>query len=286
MLAIHDERPTPLPAVTRESLASEDGRAFFGERFAHAWLRKRTWSVVLWDALRLADMQQLLRSLPCELERHVGCHTSIVDARRVSSVEPAAFDALQDYVESSFDPLTQAVSALAIVRGAGMVGASVAGFFDVVRAPYPVAVLSTVEAALDFLDANGPRTEGRPAVEWQLDEIAMRGRGIDPLVAGVRTIAAEDTPEVTLERLARRLGRSERTIQRRLGAHGTTWRAELVHVRLARARELLATEAPITEIAFTVGFQSSQSFGSWFRKHAAETPTDYREARRSSSRAC
>jgi len=52
-------------------------------------------------------------------------------------------------------------------------------------------------------------------------------------------------------------------------------------LRCAEARTLLArTDTPVTEIAFTLGFATSQYFASCFRKYTGMSPTEYRHKRK------
>jgi AraC-like DNA-binding protein len=56
-------------------------------------------------------------------------------------------------------------------------------------------------------------------------------------------------------------------------------------LRLEKAQELLRdTRRTVTDIAFTMGFESSQHFSRVFRKYAGETPSDYRERANHESR--
>jgi AraC-like DNA-binding protein len=68
------------------------------------------------------------------------------------------------------------------------------------------------------------------------------------------------------------------------GAFGRTPHDYLIGLRIARARTLLAaTETPITEICFAVGFESLGSFSALFRREVGASPTSFRHAARSST---
>ena len=82
-------------------------------------------------------------------------------------------------------------------------------------------------------------------------------------------------------RIARRLGLSERSLQRRLQELGTTFHQELVALRLAEARRrMLDSDAPLTRIALEVGFASIQQFSTQFREATGEPPSQWRSRRR------
>jgi AraC-like DNA-binding protein len=54
-----------------------------------------------------------------------------------------------------------------------------------------------------------------------------------------------------------------------------------VGLRIARAKVLLeATDAPVTQIAFDVGYESSQALARLFRREVGLSPSDYRRAKR------
>jgi AraC-like DNA-binding protein len=77
--------------------------------------------------------------------------------------------------------------------------------------------------------------------------------------------------------VARELGVSERTLQRRLGSEGNSFQLLLNAVRQERARELLANSAlDIDEVAFMLGYGDQSSFFRAFRQWEGETPSSWR----------
>ncbi|MNT71491.1 HTH-type transcriptional regulator VirS [compost metagenome] len=81
--------------------------------------------------------------------------------------------------------------------------------------------------------------------------------------------------------MARELGVSERTLQRRLGGEGTSFQLLLTAVRRARARELLADPTlDIDEVAFLLGYADQNSFFRAFRLWEGETPSSWRAMHR------
>jgi AraC-like DNA-binding protein len=58
---------------------------------------------------------------------------------------------------------------------------------------------------------------------------------------------------------------------------GMTWRGALRRLRVLRAIELLAaSDAPVAEVAFTVGYRSLSGFNAAFRDLTGQSPTAYR----------
>lgn len=80
-----------------------------------------------------------------------------------------------------------------------------------------------------------------------------------------------------LEWIAQTLCMSTRTLQRRLDAEGTNFRALHKDVRLLRAIELLKdTALSISDIALALGYATTSHFGRAFRAKFGTTPAQYR----------
>jgi AraC-like DNA-binding protein len=84
--------------------------------------------------------------------------------------------------------------------------------------------------------------------------------------------------DVRFEVVAGDVGLAPRSLARRFEDElGMTWRAVLRRMRVLRAiEELAAGDAPVTEIAFTVGYGSLSAFNAAFRELTGRTPTQYR----------
>jgi AraC-like DNA-binding protein len=85
-----------------------------------------------------------------------------------------------------------------------------------------------------------------------------------------------DRPAVA--KVAKSLGMSARTMQRRLGELGTTYQDVLDDVRRGLARRLLAqTDLGMGEVAFLLGFEEVNSFARAFHTWEGTTPVRWRE---------
>lgn len=72
---------------------------------------------------------------------------------------------------------------------------------------------------------------------------------------------------------------SERTLTRRLAAHGLTYRAVIDDVRFRVSRDRLrSTDDPITDIAASVGFDDPSHFSRMFQRMGGVSPTRFRRA--------
>ena len=81
-----------------------------------------------------------------------------------------------------------------------------------------------------------------------------------------------------VDALARKLGMSSRTLQRRLTEEGTTFRRLLNEVRRRLATTYLMTPGVgIAEVAFLLGFSDVPAFHRAFRAWTGQAPGAYRQ---------
>ena len=79
--------------------------------------------------------------------------------------------------------------------------------------------------------------------------------------------------------MARELGLSDRTLQRRIIENGATFRKLLLEARQELAREYLnRPEMDVKEVAFLLGYEDSNSFYRAFRTWEGRTPSELRAA--------
>ena len=264
------------PAMTPDTLdgfaRDPVGRYFAGASFAHFCASEDLWGVVLWGRPQSADMDLLVRSLRLELT--APRHRSLVDARRLGAVDVSAFGVLDSYVRDNQPALAERVTQLALIHPEGMTGAVVAGFFDVLPRPYPVALFSHPDEALTWLELAADAS--------LLDEVHARASGMAPIVVALRTVLEQALLETNIATAARALSLSERTLQRRLREAGTSFVDELNQARVRVAQRLLLdSDEPVTRIALEVGCATPQHFSTLFRKLTGETPTSWRKQRQS-----
>jgi AraC-like DNA-binding protein len=135
-------------------------------------------------------------------------------------------------------------------------------------------------AALDvqFVTADGG------AFALVLDGLERRlaeGEGFSGLVGELRVAIARQLSEgrrPSIAAVARRLGASSRTLQRRLGECDTSFQQQLDEVRRTTANRLLAnTELDAVAIAMLLGFVEPNSFFRAFRAWEHTTPSRWRE---------
>ncbi|GLY16833.1 AraC family transcriptional regulator [Kineosporia rhizophila] len=90
--------------------------------------------------------------------------------------------------------------------------------------------------------------------------------------------------DLRFEDVAARVGLAPRSLARRFEDElGMTWRAVLRRMRVLRAiEELAAGDAPVTQVAFAVGYSSLSAFNAAFRELTGRTPSEYRASFRPS----
>lgn len=84
------------------------------------------------------------------------------------------------------------------------------------------------------------------------------------------------TSGLSLKPIAERFNMSERNIQRKLKAEGTSYQQILDSLRMELARKYLRERIPLVEIAFLLGFESQSAFNKFFSKHFHATPSQFK----------
>jgi AraC-like DNA-binding protein len=83
----------------------------------------------------------------------------------------------------------------------------------------------------------------------------------------------------SLRRTAKMVGTSVRTLQRRLGALGVTYRDLVSELQAEEARKLLRAELNVNSIAASLGYADATAFSRAFRRQVGQTPSEFRQAR-------
>jgi len=139
----------------------------------------------------------------------------------------------------------------------------------------------------------GEEALGLPMVHRNAQLLASLLPGLEQAIEqdeGARTLADDVRRSLreaicggrpSLSNIARCLGMSGRTMQRRLEETGTTYQDLLDEVRQCSARRLLAnTDLGIGEVAFLLGFEEVNSFTRAFHSWEKKTPAQWRAVAR------
>jgi AraC-like DNA-binding protein len=83
--------------------------------------------------------------------------------------------------------------------------------------------------------------------------------------------------EASVQKVAERLGVSQRTLARRLGDENVTFLEVLNELRLGLARQYLSEDdLKIAEVAWLLGYQEISAFSHAVKRWTGETPTQWR----------
>lgn len=116
-----------------------------------------------------------------------------------------------------------------------------------------------------------------PGLAAAFAEIASDDMIADRVKSVLKRSLASGRPDVAL--VARDLGMSERTLQRRINGEATTFRALLSDARRELSQQLLADPAiHIDEVTFLLGYQDTTSFYRAFKDWAGVSPGEWRSS--------
>ena len=255
------------------------GRYLAGDNFLHWYASPELCGFTVWGIPGEAQISRLTQVLDVELAPALP-HMSLVDARRLEAPDSNGLSVLVKYMAKRGGSFAQTVKRQALVRPEGMAGAVVGGFYSLVKSGYPTHAFADPLEALIWLGR--PEAEARALLN-ELSELVARQMGMSPLLSELHRVLRLRLTEASLADVARVMGMSERTLQRRLRESGTSFQTELntVQVRTAQAL-LLESNAKVTAVAVEVGCASLQHFSSLFRKVTGESPSDWRERHRKS----
>lgn len=234
------------------------------------------YGMAAWGSPDETEIRRLCQFLDVEVRPGAVPHASLVDLRHLRHVDPTAFAALADHLQTRATLYRELVTRQARVRPAGLPGAVVAGFDKIFHTPHVVAVHEVLGEALAWL--------GRPDrsdLVHEIDEIMAAAMGELPTVMRVQRALVPPLTNATVQSVARLLGLSARTLQRRLQHEGTSFQAQHAAAQVRAAQALLRnTELTMTEIAIEAGYGSLASFSTTFRRQTGISPSEWRRRSR------
>jgi AraC-like DNA-binding protein len=189
----------------------------------------------------------------------------------VTAVDERAFVWARGFIEQWIGEIARRARRLAIVRPAGLAGATLTGlFYDWVQPRFDAKLFGERSAALDWLEVDAV---SRAAIDELHDSFMQT-----PWIRQLREALARDLRDATVDRIAEALAISARSLQRQLSGHDTSFSDELARARIRAAEAmLLESVEKIETIATHVGFRSPSAFTAMFRRVNGETPIAFRE---------
>jgi AraC-like DNA-binding protein len=233
---------------------------------------------ILWGRVDEAAIGQIVTPFESLYSPQMAPRCAVLtDTSRMEGIDGDAFGRFAAFIREQLPDLESHIVRNAIVRPAGLTGALVAGFYEVLGRPsYPVGLFTDVVSAARWL--------GRPdavALSEELGALARAASSLPDELRRLRELLATSL-HLSLAAAVRAMGVSERSLQRQLRGVGTSFRHEVDAARIRAARTLLAdTDQKITAIALEVGCATLQHFSALFRRMTGETPSAWRARQRS-----
>jgi len=195
----------------------------------------------------------------------------LVDLSRLEVLDLRLFDELLQRVMAFLSASRGEITRQAVVGPDGMAGVVIAELFVKAAGAIPVCRFADAREALRWM---GVADHGLLAQLDQLrtgrDDASWLATRFRPCLDRARVGAMKD--------VARQMGISPRTLQRRLLKLGTSFQNEVVQARVRRAMALMTTtNGPLKSIAFEAGYASPQHFSAAFRQHVGMSPGRWRE---------
>jgi AraC-like DNA-binding protein len=149
---------------------------------------------------------------------------------------------------------------------------------SVQRSPAQAVTFSAQDAARPFITANEAMWEFfEPELRRRLSELEADSSTAERIRAALLELLPAG--QASMDAVARKLGLSTRTLQRRLLVEGTTFQDSLNRTREALARHYLSnSRMSAAEISFLLGYEDPNSFYRAFRTWTGQTPERVREA--------
>ncbi len=143
--------------------------------------------------------------------------------------------------------------------------------------PFDRVVFSPEDARRPFVSANPALFAAfEPELQLRLDELERNASLAERVRATLMEALPSGRGDVTS--IARQLGMSSRSLQRKLGAEGTSFQAELQDLRTRLATGYLnGTEHSSAEISFMLGYDDPNSFIRAFHDWTGTTPEAMRK---------
>lgn len=248
----------------------DEPRCLFGARFAFWAIDRDLGGHGAWGFADRDDTEKYVAVLEAALD-HRPTHL-LVDWSGIRGATEESFAVLRDYFARNGPRI---VPASAIVPPQGMLGAVVAGFYDVATEHTRPPLVGSLAEACERIG----RADALEAIE--AFEVLRRERAEGHVVVDrLRELFSGEDPPNGLADAAERMGQPARTLQHRLRKAGTSFRDEHDRARLRRACALLAGGVKVAAVAAEVGFSSAQHFAGWFKRKTGTTPGEWRDGTR------
>lgn len=275
---LRDARHTRLEAAIsrRAFLEAPANRYIVGERWLVFHLRDDVAGLVMWGAPAVIDVQplfEIFRAFDSPLGRPLPRY---FDIRRLTNAEQVVITELMRFVGEHVVELGRIFTAIACVHQGGVGQAITEGIRLLAGLDFQWAGFASPTAALAWLGRSDAAN-----IDAELEALIAAATGGGLVLHDVRAYCAARLANVRIEDCARSLNTSTRSLQRRLGAHGTSFQRVLNEERIVRAKQALsASERPISDVAREVGVDA-RYLTTVFRRFVGCSPLAWRAKMRS-----
>lgn len=221
-----------------------------------------------WDEPSPEDVDFMAAAWDALLRSRRAPFDKVFDARFVTRIREDSFARLVAHARERV-PVPHQVRKQVLLAPTGIASSVVHGFWNVVPSRHPWHVTHDDADGFTWLGRAGERAAIAAVLDGLRDgELSIR----------LRRWLEGHLLDAQLDDAAAALGVAARSLQRQLGAAGTSFRDEVRAARLDVARRMLAEpDAKIEAVAVAVGFESSSTFVRTFRQVLGETPAAFRD---------
>ncbi|WP_169927641.1 AraC family transcriptional regulator [Labilithrix luteola] len=245
--------------------------------FAYWQAERRVFGMMMWGRPEEADVLEMVEAYEVGANPLFRGHTSLVDVRDLESVDLMSFETMLAHLKQRRDAWSPNVGKQVVLHRGGFAHAAVVGMFQFLKPAHPVEFCEDPGAAFEAVDAVDVRDE--------VEALKARLLGLPEPVRRLRAALDALPPDVAPAAIAKHLGTSIRSLQRRLTECGTSLRAEKqLHILRSAERLLETTELDLDALAARVGASSGSHLVTLFRQHHKTTPGAFRIARHRAQR--
>ena len=203
-------------------------------RTAFVWCASPTLcGAFLWGEQSVQETRDILHIFDQYPHQMAPKFDMVLDTRGVDAVQPDALSELFSWLLANRTAMTRHLRVQANVIRDGPIGFLLTGLLPVARWALPYQLHYEPETA--FRAVAG---EAGLALAAEVESIADHARGVPRELRVAREMVERD-PDVAIADVSRALAMSQRSLQRLLRRHGTSFHEEVAGARLARAQTLL-----------------------------------------------
>jgi AraC-like DNA-binding protein len=228
-----------------------------------------------WGRPAVDDVERMLAAFEGYKSASVAHRFDVVlDGRAIEGVDPDALSVLLSWLAARRAELLDRLRVQYGVIADGMTGLLLSGILPMLGETHPFRVVRDTREALCALSTDGD------AICDELDRVVAQARDTPKALRELRDLLRSGSRGATIERAARSLNVSVRSLQRTLAESGTTFRDEVRDARFAEVQALLVgSDDKVAAVARRVGV-SENALTQLVREKTGVTPAELRKQHR------